>query len=93
MVTLHEADGTVRDVTRLCRFRIEPDTIAEIGTSGAIVSKADGQGALQVSLGDRSTEVELRVERATWVRPPGLQTDVVPLFSKAGCNMVLATEI
>jgi Protein of unknown function (DUF1549)/Protein of unknown function (DUF1553) len=86
VVTLREADGSVRDVTRLCQFRIEPNAIAEMGADGLVSARADGRGALQVSLGVGRTDVELRVDRATWVRPAGLRTDVVPLFSKAGCN-------
>jgi hypothetical protein len=85
-VTIRQADGTVRDVTRECRFRVEPAAIAEIDGSGLISPGADGHGSLVVSLGDRHASVELTVERAAWVRPPGLRTDIVPLFSRAGCN-------
>ena len=86
-MTLTQADGSLRDVTRLCRFGVEPAAIAEIGTNGVVLPKADGQGVAAVSFGDQAAAVELRVSRSTWVRPPGLRTDVVPLFSKAGCNM------
>ena len=81
-----EADGSVRDVTRDCRFRAEPGCLAEIDQGGLVSPSADGQGKLVVTLRDLCTEVNLRVERAGWVRPPGFRTDVVPLFSKAGCN-------
>jgi hypothetical protein len=86
VVTVREADGSVRDVTRLCQFRVQPGAIAEMGANGLISPRADGHGALLVTLGDRLAEIDLGVERAAWVRPPGLRTDVVPLFSKAGCN-------
>src|SRR5262249_35668372 len=49
--------------------------------------RADGQGVLRVTFGDHVALIELRVSRSSWMRPPGLHTDVVPLFSKAGCNM------
>ncbi len=86
-VTLREADGSLRDVTRLCQFRVEPASIAEMGADGVVLPKADGHATLLVSLGVRCAEVKLRVQRVTWIRTPGLRTDVVPLFSKAGCNM------
>ncbi len=86
VVTLREADGSVRDVTHLCQFRTEPAALAEIGRNGLVSPSADGQGSLLVSLGDRCAEVDLRVERASWLHPPGFRTDIVPLFSKAGCN-------
>ncbi len=85
-VTLRGADGSARDVTRECEFRVEPATIAEIGLNGLVSPRADGEGSLLVRLGDRQAAASLRVVRAGWVPPPGLRTDIVPLFSKAGCN-------
>ena len=46
-----------------------------------------GRAWFGVSFGDQSAMVPVRVTRSTWVRSSGLHTDVVPLFSKAGCNM------
>jgi Protein of unknown function (DUF1549)/Protein of unknown function (DUF1553) len=86
-VTITLADGTLRDVTRLCRFAVEPAHFAEATANGVVLPTADGEGILRVSLGDQAATVELRVTRSTWLRPPGLRADVVPLFSKAGCNM------
>jgi hypothetical protein len=86
-VTLTLADGSLRDVTRLCRFVVEPARLAEITADGVVLPAADGQGIVRVSLGEQAATAELRVMRSTWMRPPGLRTDVVPLFAKAGCNM------
>ena len=87
VVTLTLADGSLRDVTRLCRISVEPAHLAEASAPGVILPKADGQGLVRVSFGDQSGAVEINVTRSNWMRPPGLHTDVVPLFSKAGCNM------
>jgi hypothetical protein len=87
VVTLTHADGSVRDVTRLCRFVAAPAHLAQVTAGGVVLPRADGEGVVRVSLGDQVADVGLRVTRSTWVRSSGLRTDVVPIFSKSGCNM------
>ena len=93
-MTLKLSDGSVRDVTGLCRFDVEPNTIAESTPGGVVLPKADGLGTLRVMYGDQTAHIGLRVQRMDRSRRPGFRTDVVPLLSKAGCNMgLLATAI
>ncbi len=80
-------DGLVRDVTRQCRFQVEPMGIAEVTSGGVVLPRAGGAAQVQVSCGDQRAVAPLLVERTEWSRPAGFRTDVVPLLSKAGCNM------
>jgi hypothetical protein len=82
-----EADGSPRDVTRECRFVIEPAAPASITHSGVVYPKSDGRGWIRAMVGGLSASVEVRVDRATTRRPASFRADVVPLLSKAGCNM------
>ncbi len=86
-VTFRLADGTLRDVTRRCLFTALPGGVVRASASGVVFPEADGQGTVQVAFGDRAALIEVRVSRSRWLRPTALRTDVVPLFSKAGCNM------
>ena len=86
-MTLRDADGSLRDVTALCRFEIEPAGIATVMTGGVVVPRADGLGVLRAIFQNETAEVDLRVERADWRPTPSFRTDIVPLLSKAGCNM------
>src|SRR5262249_1046060 len=46
VVTLHERDGTLRDVTRECRFRVEPERAGLVTPSGILHPRADGPGVI-----------------------------------------------
>jgi hypothetical protein len=81
------ADGSPRDVTRDCCFVVEPATLATITRGGVVRPAADGRGVIRATVGGLSVSAVIRVEHAAISRPPGFRTDVVPLLSKAGCNM------
>ncbi len=86
-VTFQLADGSSRDVTSLCRFFVEPSTTAAVEPGGAIVAKADGRATVRAAFLGQVAECEVRVERGDVVSRASFRTDVVPLLSKAGCNM------
>ncbi|MFI5459318.1 MAG: DUF1549 and DUF1553 domain-containing protein [Isosphaerales bacterium] len=86
-VTLRQGDGSLRDVTSLCRFLIEPVGIAVVAPGGVVLPRTDGQAALRAIYRDQAAQIELRVERVAWTRAASFRTDVAPLLSKAGCNM------
>ncbi|MGP0069038.1 MAG: DUF1549 domain-containing protein [Isosphaeraceae bacterium] len=86
-VTVRREDGSLRDVTRECRLIVEPAGIATVSPDGVVRPIADGGGILRAIGGGRSVEAGIRVEHATRHRPASFRTDVVPLLSKAGCNM------
>jgi hypothetical protein len=86
-VTLQSTDGSLRDVTRNCRFVVEPPGIATVGADGVVRPLADGNAILRAIDGSRSLEAGIRVDQASNHRRSSFRTDIVPLLSKAGCNM------
>jgi Protein of unknown function (DUF1549)/Protein of unknown function (DUF1553) len=86
-VTLCLQDGSVRDVTSLCRFTVEPQGIARVTADGVALPEADGRALVRACFRGDTAQVELEVRRGSWQRPVSFRADVAPLLSKAGCNM------
>ncbi len=86
-VSLRSEDGWVRDVTARSRYVLEPRAIATIDAGGIARPRADGHARLRVVFEGCAAEAQVSVERIERGRPIGFRSDVVPLFSKAGCNM------
>ncbi len=87
VVSLRSEDRSVRDVTARCRYVLDPSAIATIDAGGVVRPRADGQALLRVVFEGRTAEAQVSVESFERAQPIGFRTDVVPLFSKAGCNM------
>ncbi len=86
-VTLRTKDGSLRDVTRECRYAVEPSGLAEVSPEGVVRPLADGSGILRAMGGNLAAAVGIHVDHARRTRPASFRTDIVPLLSKAGCNM------
>jgi Protein of unknown function (DUF1549)/Protein of unknown function (DUF1553) len=86
-VTLRQPDGALRDVTASCSYVVEPESIAAVTSTGTVLPKANGQAVVRATFQNETAQVDLRVACADWAREPGFRTDIVPLLSKAGCNM------
>ncbi len=85
-VTVSEPDGSVRCVTSVARFTIEPPEIAQVSVDGVLTPQEDGQAILTVEAEGRSVRIPVLVEKTTLSRPVSYRLDIVPLLSKAGCN-------
>jgi len=86
-VTLRHEDGSLRDVTRECRFLVGSGAIATVTPDGVVRPVASGRATIRAIGGGLAAQAEVRVEEATRPRPSSFRADVVPLLSKAGCNM------
>ncbi len=79
------ADGVTEDVTARAKFTLGNPQLA--GISKAVVSPvSDGETELRVTFGGRSQIVPLSVAHATATPPVSFRNDVMPIFTKAGCN-------
>jgi len=85
LVTGKTATGESIDVTRLVKISQPPVEIS-VQRSGLVLPKRDGQGAMRVSLGDRSVVVPYSVSGLATSRPVSFSYDVQPVLSKVGCN-------
>jgi hypothetical protein len=85
MVVLAEyADGSTRDVTASAQASIGPAVAT--ARDGILAPLSDGQGALRVEFAGLKTEAPIQVRQARDVPPLRFRNDVLPVFTKAGCN-------
>lgn len=90
VVQARAADGRSLDVTAMAEIALSNGTLAVIERSatGVVVRPAaDGDGTIRVSHAGHSVEVPLRVVSASTPAPLSFRLDVMPVFSRAGCNM------
>lgn len=85
LVTGKTAAGEEIDVTRLVQVARAPAQIT-VQRSGLVVPRQDGQGAVRLTLGDRSVVVPFSVKGVNASRPISYTQDVQPVMSKLGCN-------
>jgi len=79
------ADGVTRDVTAETRFTLANPSLAKLDRF-TLTPLADGQTELKVKFQDRTLTVPVKVERAKTGEPISFIRDVMPVFTKAGCN-------
>jgi hypothetical protein len=78
-------DGLTDDVTADSSLSVADTKIARI-ENGKLFPVADGETKLIVVRGDQRIEVPVTVAEATVQPPISFKNDVMPIFSKAGCN-------
>jgi hypothetical protein len=77
----------LRDATRDVRYRVEPPTLAAVTPGGFVTPQSDGSGTIVVEAdGLPEARVPLAVERFGADAPVDFDTQVVPIFTKHGCN-------
>ncbi len=86
-VTQSLGDDSLRDLTRDCRYIIEPPSIATITDQGLVRPLVDGNATLRAIGPDFTVEAEIHVRHSGEKRAASFRTEIAPLLSKAGCNM------
>lgn len=86
LVTARMKNGTTADVTRMVKMEVK-NLAANISPRGIIRPKGDGNGAVVISLASQKVEVPLEVSGMKVAFKPDYVHDVMPVLSKAGCNM------
>jgi len=79
------ADGVTRDVTALAKFTMANPEFASV-SKAIVLPKADGQTELRVTFAGRTLVVPVSVAGATVRSPVSFRRDVMPVFTRAGCN-------
>lgn len=85
LVTGRSADGRLIDLTHDCELTIDKPAVARVADS-AVVGIADGTAELRVRVGSLETRVAVRTQELASSAAIHFANDVVPLFSKLGCN-------
>ena len=77
--------GETIDVTRMVDTE-STGKLVEVNTSGLVRPRADGEGAVKISLSGQSISVPLLVEGMLSTPKVDFVHDVAPVLSKLGCN-------
>jgi hypothetical protein len=79
-------NGRVVDVTHDARYRSLSPTIASVSATGVIQGLADGTATVNVEVHGMRRTVSVRVLDSGKPRAFHFESDIVPLFSRFGCN-------
>jgi hypothetical protein len=81
------SSGQLHDLTREVRYEASPEGIVRVDAEGLVFPLADGEAAISVrGPGDAAASLTLKVER--FAEPPAVNfpNQIVPIFTKLGCN-------
>ncbi|MBC8350442.1 MAG: DUF1553 domain-containing protein [Planctomycetes bacterium] len=84
-VTGEYADGTLRDLTRECKYSSADAAIAEISDEGVIRPKGNGDVAITATFQDAKASTPLTITRVEDMSY-NFRNDVLPVLSRWGCN-------
>ncbi|PHX71734.1 MAG: cell surface protein, partial [Opitutia bacterium] len=79
------ADGVTRDVTAQASFTLGNKTLVKFDHF-MLTPVADGQTELKVKFQGKTLVVPVKIEAAKVAEPISFIKDVMPVFTKAGCN-------
>ena len=83
----NSSDHIRRDVSREATWSVTPANLARVDRSGRVTPLADGSGTLTAALSDGSqASLPLTVEAAAVPAPIHFANQIVPIFTKNGCN-------
>ena len=85
LVTAKTASGRSRDVTHLATFESVKAKVARLDGS-VVVGLRDGEAEIRVQFGGQAAMVPLRVAEFESYPKAHFLNDVIPVFSKLGCN-------
>ena len=87
LVTAKFDSGARRDFTRQVTFTATPAKIVQVDKNGAVTPLADGQAVITAKSADGLTAtLSVTVEKSKFAEPVNFPNQIVPIFTKAGCN-------
>ncbi len=86
LVTSRSNIGTQSDLTRQAVYRSKTPEIVVVSPTGVIHGVSDGQGSVEVKIGDQVKLVAVEVRGAKAPRSYNFERDIVPLLSRFACN-------
>ena len=86
LVTLVGDDGSQTDVTARTVFTSNAESIVRVDPKGNCTASGDGETMLKISAEGMETLVPLKVTRVQETFVPSFKQDIIPIFTKTGCN-------
>lgn len=79
-------DFRSHDVTEQAKFRSTNPAVAKVDGSGMIEAVSDGEAKIVIEHAGRTAEALVKVQGVKHPRPLNFANDIVPIFTKLGCN-------
>lgn len=86
VITGHYANGGIRDLTRQVKFRALDPQVARVDAAGLLVAAKNGTTDVVAEFQGKAVTVTVTVEDAHRELPINFTNEIVPIFSKLGCN-------
>ncbi|MCA1685083.1 MAG: DUF1549 domain-containing protein, partial [Planctomycetia bacterium] len=86
IVTAKDADGSVRDLTRVLDWVSLNPEVATVSARGRVVPVGNGEATVVVRGGSVEARTTVKVEGMERTAAVSFRNDVIPAFSQAGCN-------
>ena len=87
VITARDAAGALRDMTHEATITAAPANLVRISADGLITPAADGTATLTAQTKDGlKATLTITVEKAEIALPINFANQIVPIFTKAGCN-------
>ena len=87
LVTARLASGMQQDLTRRVSYEVVPGNVLKVEKNGVVSPLADGEAVITVKSPDGLTaSMPVVVERFAEATPVNFPNQIVPTFTKAGCN-------
>ncbi len=86
LVNANHASGRNSDATRSAEFKIEPAGILTVDETGLLTPLQDGTVQVTASFAGKSVTASVHVEDFAGNRPINFKNQIVPVFTKLGCN-------
>jgi hypothetical protein len=79
-------DTTRRDLTAAAEFASSDSKVVTVSPAGTILARGDGRATVRVRVGTHEASVPVEVRRFAAGLPLNFTNQIVPIFSKFGCN-------
>jgi len=87
IVSARHADDLLTDVTRTVTYGSEPAGIVAVDATGLVTPLADGETTVTATSSEGPTgQIKVRVEDFAQQTPINFTNQIVPIFTKYGCN-------
>src|SRR6266516_6687432 len=87
LVTAKFDSGAVRDYTRYVSYSVSPPDVVRVDKAGRITPLGNGTATVTAKEEDGLTAtLAITVERFAEIKPINFANQIVPIFTKAGCN-------
>lgn len=86
LVSIRDRNGRLTDVSRRATYTSLNPQVAEVSPDGLVRPRGDGQTEVIIRDGETEAKVSVEVRDFANIRPVGFRTQVMPIFTRYGCN-------